>query len=86
MWQYWIGGGSTAVVLLNKELLNKNLAKKNLSLEESNFGRHLMLRFYEKHNLDSKSLLFNKETQVGFFFEVVFGNLMCDCQFFLILT
>ncbi len=30
-----------------------------------------MLRFYEKHNLASKSFLLNKETQVEFFFEAV---------------
>jgi hypothetical protein len=62
-----------------KKLQNKNLAKKNQTHEELNFGRHPMLTFYKKHNLDGKSLLFDKETQVKFFFEVVFGKLKCDC-------
>jgi hypothetical protein len=30
-----------------------------------------MLRFYKKHNLASKSFLFNKEIQVEIFFETV---------------
>jgi hypothetical protein len=33
-----------------------------------------MLRFYDKHNLASKSFLFNKKTQVEIFFESVFGK------------
>jgi hypothetical protein len=39
-----------------------------------------MLRIYEKHNLASKSFLFNKETQVEIFFESVFGKSKCDCR------
>jgi hypothetical protein len=39
-----------------------------------------MLRFYKKHNLASKSFLFNKETQVEIFFESVLGKSKCDCR------
>jgi hypothetical protein len=63
-----------------KELLNKNPAKKTQTYKKSNFDRHPMIRFYKKHNLASKSLLFNKETQVEIFFESVFGKSKCDCQ------
>jgi hypothetical protein len=37
-----------------------------------------MLRFYEKHNLASKLILVNKETQVELFFESVFGKSNCS--------
>jgi hypothetical protein len=56
------------------------LLKKAQTHEKSNFGKHPMLRFYEKHNLASKSFLFNKETQVEIFFESVNGKLKCDCR------
>jgi hypothetical protein len=42
------------------------------------FGKHPMLRFYEKHNLASKLFLFNKETQVENFFKPVFGKSNCS--------
>ncbi len=45
----------------------------------SNFGKHQMFTFYEKHNLASKSFLFNKETQVEIFSEYVLGKSKCDC-------
>jgi hypothetical protein len=37
-----------------------------------------MLRFYKKHKLASKLFLFNKEIQVEFFFESVFGKSNCS--------
>jgi hypothetical protein len=37
-----------------------------------------MLRFYENHNLASKSFLFKKETQLEIFFESVFGKPNCS--------
>ncbi len=61
--------------LLKKELSNKNPVKKRETLI---FGKHPMFTFYEKHNLASKSFLFNKETQN--FFESVFGKSKCDCR------
>jgi hypothetical protein len=54
--------------LLKKELLNKNPAKKAQTHKKSNFGKHPMLRFYEKHNLASKLFLFNNENQVEIFY------------------
>jgi hypothetical protein len=39
-----------------------------------------MLRFYKKHNLASKLFLLNKETQVEFVFDAVFGKSKCDCR------
>jgi hypothetical protein len=45
------------------------LLKKAQTHKKSNFSKHPMLRFYEKHNLASKLFLFNKETQVEIFFE-----------------
>ncbi len=65
---------------LKNELLNKNPAKKAQTHKNSNFGKHPMLRFYKKHNLASKSFLFNKETQVENFFESVLGKSKCDCR------
>ncbi len=65
--------------LLKKELSNKKPAKKSTNTGNSNFGKHPMLRFYEKHNLASKLFLFNKETQAEIFFESVFGKSKCDC-------
>ena len=56
------------------------LLKKAETHNKSNFGRHPIIRFYEKHNLASESLLFNKETLVEIFFESVFGKLKCDCR------
>ncbi len=50
----------------------KILLKKAQTYKKSNFGKHPMIRFYEKHNLASKLFLFNKETQVESFFEPVF--------------
>jgi hypothetical protein len=58
--------------LLKKELSNKIPANKAQTYEKSNFGKHPILRFYEKHNLASKLFLFNKETQVEICFESVF--------------
>ncbi len=66
--------------LLKKELSNKILLKKALSYKKMNFGKHPMIIFYEKHNLASKLFLFNKETQVDFFFESVFRKSKCDCR------
>jgi hypothetical protein len=40
----------------------KILLKKAQTYEKLNFGKHPMLRFYEKHNLVSKLFLFHKET------------------------
>jgi hypothetical protein len=60
--------------LLKKELSNKNSAKKNPTYEKSNFGKHPIIRSYEKHNLACKLFLFNKETQVEIFFKSVFRN------------
>ena len=37
-----------------------------------------MHRFYEKHNLASKSFLYNKETPIEIFFESVFGKSNCS--------
>jgi hypothetical protein len=45
-----------------------------------------MLRFYEGHNLASKSFLFSKETKLEIFFESVFGKSKCDCWCFSFLT
>jgi hypothetical protein len=64
--------------LLKSELLNDNPAKKNLTHDKLNVGKHLMLRFYWKHKLASKLLLYNKETQVEVFFESVFGKSNCS--------
>jgi hypothetical protein len=58
-----------------KILLKKAETHKNL-----NFGKHPMLRFYEKYNLASKSFLFNKEIKVEIFFESMFGKSKCDCR------
>ncbi len=66
--------------LLKKELSDKNPAKKSTNTKKMNFGKHPMLRFYKKHNLASKSFLFNKETQVENFFESVFRKSKCDCR------
>jgi hypothetical protein len=66
--------------LLKKELSNKNSAKKIINTQKIKFRKHPMLRFYEKHNLASKLFLFYKETQVGIFFESVFGKSKCDCR------
>jgi hypothetical protein len=66
--------------LVKKELLNENPAKKSTTHETSNFSKHPMLRFYEKHNLASKLFLFNEEIQVEIFFESVFGKSKCDCR------
>jgi hypothetical protein len=57
-----------------RTLEQKILPKKAQTYKKLNFGKHPMIRFYKKHNLASKSFLFNKETQVDFFFESVFGN------------
>ncbi len=62
-----------------KNSQTKNPAKKAQTHEKSNFGKHPMLRFYEKHNLASKLFLFNNETKVENFFESVFGKSKCDC-------
>jgi hypothetical protein len=62
----------TNLDFLKKELSNKNPAKKAQTHKNSNFGKHPMLRFYEKHNLASKLILFNIEIKVEFFFESVF--------------
>jgi hypothetical protein len=43
--------------------------KKTQTHEKSNFGKHPMLRFYEKHNMASNLFLFNKETQVELFLQ-----------------
>ncbi len=58
----------------------KILLKNAQTYEKSNFGKHPMIGFYEKHNLASKLFLFNKETQVEIFFEPVFGKSKCDCR------
>ncbi len=58
----------------------KILLKKAQTHKNSNFGKHPMLRFYEKPNLASKSFLFNEETQVKIFFESVFGKSKCNCR------
>ncbi len=57
----------------------KILPKKALTHKNSNFGKHPMLRFYEKHNLASK-LFFNKEIQLEIFLESVFGKSKCACR------
>ncbi len=67
----------------NLDTLKKNsqtniLLKKAQTHKKMNFGKHPMLRFYEKHNLASKSFLFNKETQVEIFFKSVFGKSNCS--------
>jgi hypothetical protein len=54
------------------------LLKKAQTHNKSNVGKHPMLRFYKKHKLASKSILFNEETQVEFFFESVFGKSNCS--------
>ncbi len=66
--------------LLKKNSWTKILLKKAQTHKNSNFSKHPMLRFYEKHNLASRLLLFNKETQVEIFFESVFGKSKCDCR------
>jgi hypothetical protein len=58
----------------------KILLKKAQTHENSNFGKHPMLRFYEKHNLASKLFIFKNEIQVENFFESVFGKSKCDCR------
>ncbi len=60
--------------LLKKNLWTKILLKKAQTHKKLDFGKHPMLRFYEKHNLASKLFLFNRETQVKNFFESVFGK------------
>jgi hypothetical protein len=65
---------------LKKEILEKILLKKAQKHKKMNFGKHPMLRFYEKHNLASKLFPFNKETQEEIFFESVFGKSKCDCR------
>jgi hypothetical protein len=55
------------------------LLKKAQTYKKSNFGKHPMIRFYKKHNLASKLVLFNKEIQVEIFFESVFGKSKCNC-------
>jgi hypothetical protein len=57
----------------------KTLLKKDQTHKKMNFGKHPMIRFYEKHNMGSKLFLFNKETKVEIFFESVFGKSKCDC-------
>ncbi len=54
------------------------LLKKAQTHNKSNVGKHPMLRFSQKHNLASKSILFNKETQVEIYFESVFGKANCS--------
>ncbi len=77
----WLKRGSVHNLdLLKKEFSDKILLKKSQTHENLNFGKHPMLRCYEKHNLASKSFLFNKETQVEIIFESVFGKSKCDCQ------
>ncbi len=66
--------------LLKKELASKNPPKKSPNTQKINFGKHPMLRLYKKHNLASKSFLFNKETQVEIFFESVLGKSKCVCR------
>jgi hypothetical protein len=56
------------------------LQKKAQTHKNSNVRKHIILRYYEKHNLASKSFLFNKETQVEILFESVFGKLNRDCR------
>ncbi len=56
------------------------LLKKAQTHKKSDFGRHIILRFYKKHNLASELFLFNKEILVEIFFECVFGRLKCDCR------
>ncbi len=58
----------------------KILLKNAQTHKNSNFGKHPMLKFYEKHNLASKFFLFKIETQVEIFFESVFGKSKCDCR------
>jgi hypothetical protein len=58
--------------------LNHNPAKKAQTHNKSNVGKHPMLRFYKKHNLASKLILFNEETQVDIFFESVLGKSKCS--------
>jgi hypothetical protein len=53
--------------LKKKGSWSKILLKKAQTHQKLNFGKHQMLRFYEKHNLASKLFLFNKETQVELF-------------------
>ncbi len=77
----WLNSGHVHNLdLLKNELSNKILLKKAQTHEKSNFGKHPMLRFYEKHNLASKLLLFNKATRVEIFFESVFRKSKCDCR------
>ncbi len=77
----WLKRGSVHNLdLLKKELSNENPAKKAQTHKKLNFGKHPMLRFYEKHNLARKSFLFKKEAQVKIFFESVFGKSKCDCR------
>jgi hypothetical protein len=54
--------------------MKRILLKKAQTHENSNFGKHPMLRFYEKHSLASKFILFDKEIQVEFFLNLCLGN------------
>jgi hypothetical protein len=64
--------------LLKKELSNDNPAKKTQTHDKLNVSKHPMLRFYKKHKLASKLILFNKETKVEIFFESVFRKSNCS--------
>jgi hypothetical protein len=68
----------TIWICKKRTLEQKILLNKALTHEKLNFGKHPMLRFYEKHNLASKLFLFNKKTQVEIFFEPVFGKSNCS--------
>ncbi len=48
-----------------KNSRTKILLKKAQTYKKSDFGKHPMIRFYEKHILASKLFLINKETQVS---------------------
>ncbi len=67
------------LALQKKNSWMKILLKKAQTHKNSNFGKHTMLRFYEKHNLASKLFLFNKETHVEIC-ESVCGKSKCDCR------
>ncbi len=58
----------------------KILLKKSQTYEKSNFGKHPMIRLYEKHNLASKLFFFNKGTKAEIFFDSVFGKSKCGCR------
>ncbi len=69
-------GGSLVAAVHNLDLLKKNsrtkiLLKKSQTHKKSNFGKHPMLRLYEKHNMASKLFIY-KDTQVEIFFKSVF--------------